>query len=354
MRLVALSNIALALASFGLVAGFVRSLTPGPELVASTPKLEYLAEHVDEYDAIFLGSSRVYRHFVPSVIDRRLEELGEPLRTFNLGTPGAGSFEVDELLRRALALEGARFKFVFIEPSEWSPTIFKENRETERTVAWHTLTGTRKALAATWRRNADPKERLELGFMHVRLFGWRLSSLGQGLRIARPFLGYTPKQPISVADVAKTAGYWPLEFERTEGFAARRRELLQDRESFELKISRLPHEGALGGAGTGQNSDLIKEQMRVIREADAEPVYVIPPGTVGTRLFYSQRKFGLLDVLLAFNDPAKFPSYYDYEHFFDRNHLTTEAAKVFSRIFADDFVSWLRGGKPLSLIDEDS
>ena len=354
MRLVALSNIVLALVSFGLVSGFVRSLTPGPEFVASTPKLEYLAEHVDEYDAVFLGSSRVYRHFVPSVIDRRLEELGEPLRTFNLGTPGAGSFEVDELLRRVLALEGARFRFVFIEPTEWSPTIFKENRETERTVAWHTFTGTRKALEATWRRNADLKERLELGFMHVRLFGWRLSSLGQGRRILRPFLGYSPKQPISAADVNKTAGYWPLEFEKTEAFAARRRKLLQDRESFDIKISRLPHGGALSGAGSGRNTDLIKEQVRVVREAGAEPVYVIPPGTVGTRLFYSQRKFGQLEVLLAFNDPTKFPTYYDYEHFFDRNHLNSKAAKVFSRIFADDFVSWLRGGKPLSLVDEDS
>ena len=243
---------------------------------------------------------------------------------------------------------------MFIEPSLWGPFIFNENRETERTVAWHTLTGTSQALEASWKMNSDLRVRFDTCFLHLRLMGWHLSNFGLGKRIIRSFTGNSATFAISKEEIASGSGYWPLDLEYTEDLRQRRLKLLDDRKSFELKIARLPYRGSLGGAGLKRSAHLIEEQIRLVRSAGAEPVYVIPPGSVGTPLLYSQRKFGQLNVLLAFNDPAKYPAFYDYDLFFDRNHLKAKGAKIFSRIFAEEFVSWLRGGKPKSEVDEDS
>ncbi|MHC4384587.1 MAG: hypothetical protein ACYS0J_17355, partial [Planctomycetota bacterium] len=51
-------------------------------------KLDHFAEHKDEYDTIFLGSSHVYRGIDPEAFDRETAALGFPTRSFNFGAAG--------------------------------------------------------------------------------------------------------------------------------------------------------------------------------------------------------------------------------------------------------------------------
>ncbi|MFT7670535.1 MAG: hypothetical protein ACI8X5_003244 [Planctomycetota bacterium] len=48
-------------------------------------KLEYLSTHADDYDAIFVGSSRVHRGFVPDVFEQVMVDSGRPMRILNMG-----------------------------------------------------------------------------------------------------------------------------------------------------------------------------------------------------------------------------------------------------------------------------
>ena len=72
-----------------LVTSFVyHALLPPslPEGVAE--KLSFFAEHKDEFDTIFLGSSRFYYAISPKNFDRLTRENGAPTRSFNFGIDG--------------------------------------------------------------------------------------------------------------------------------------------------------------------------------------------------------------------------------------------------------------------------
>lgn len=77
----------LAIASFVIVAGAIRSAMPWPDDYGMRAKLEAFEATKDEYDAIFLGSSDVFRSFNPSVIDEIISQNHSEFRSFNLGIP---------------------------------------------------------------------------------------------------------------------------------------------------------------------------------------------------------------------------------------------------------------------------
>ena len=339
-------NVAIGLLAFCGTTNALRALLPGPGDVVSTPKFEYFAEHAEEYDAVYLGSSRVYRHFIPAIFDGRLKELGQPLRSFNFGAPGAGAYEVDNLLKRILALDNARLSYVFIEPTSWVPRIFEHNRETARTVDWHTFVGTRKALQATWNLRATLSERMDLAEMHIRLCGWWFSNLGQGRRLIRKFSAL-PANPL---EFGQKQGYRSLEEEESPAFALRREYLSENPAKLKLKLARLSSNTSFLNSRAGRYVDLVAEQVDSVRAIGAVPVYVIPPGTVATPEAYGLYSAGALDILFAFNVPTRFPSFYRLDLFFDNNHLSHGGAQEFSRQFADSIAEWLAGKNPGALV----
>ena len=73
---------------FGLIALAGLRLTPWPEDFPVTVKLPYLEEHAAEYNAVFIGSSEVFRSFVPNTIDEQLAQEGLDFNSFNLAAQG--------------------------------------------------------------------------------------------------------------------------------------------------------------------------------------------------------------------------------------------------------------------------
>ncbi|MGK7894863.1 MAG: hypothetical protein AB4372_14915, partial [Xenococcus sp. (in: cyanobacteria)] len=51
-------------------------ITPLPEIPVVSYKLEKFSEKKDEYNTIFIGSSRIYRHVVPSQFDNLMKSRG--------------------------------------------------------------------------------------------------------------------------------------------------------------------------------------------------------------------------------------------------------------------------------------
>src|SRR5262245_19965519 len=86
---------AIAVVSFGIVAIGLRQLVPWPEEYGLRAKYDWYRDHKDEFDGVFIGSSRVFRGFDPLVVDGELATRGVPARTFNLGVGGMVTFEMD-------------------------------------------------------------------------------------------------------------------------------------------------------------------------------------------------------------------------------------------------------------------
>src|SRR6185436_943991 len=92
--------------------------------------------HKDEFDTLFIGSSRVYFQISPAIFDRVTRESGMPTHSFNFGIGGMYLPETAYLHEQILNLKPRNLRWVFIEYDElqtkWSP----ENQTSRRALYW--------------------------------------------------------------------------------------------------------------------------------------------------------------------------------------------------------------------------
>lgn len=335
---------------FVLVAIWGVQLTPLPEDFPVSVKLEYLEQHAEDFDAIFIGSSNVFRSFVPNVVDARLAELGTPLRTFNLGGPGMYSFESDYMLHRVLAIYASKrvpLRYIFIEPGNWEAESETEpalaNMLSNRSVFFHDLKQTWNVLRSITRLDQPLQHRVDLALSHLGACIRKLSSYGQGQRMFESVLGLPQPQSITLRRVESGRGYQALE--EIPGYVSRRRRalLLEDLPGFYEKIRIAVEQNVAALDLDAFCRVAIKAQQAAIRAAGVEVVYVLPPATLRMHHALRLRDEGVIR-LIAFNDPEQFPLFYLPENHFDPNHLDRAAAVRFSQLFATELSRLLAAG----------
>lgn len=324
-----------AVVSCALALAGLRALTPYPDDYGLGAKLEHFAEHRDEFDLVYLGSSRVYRSFVPELVDAELAARGHALRSFNLGVAGMGDFEADWLLREVLAMEPERLRRVVLEVPLYSPELFEANAHSARVIAWHDFEGTLGALEAT--ELLAGASRHELLRLHLELWARRALHLGQGRRLIARALGddrERARHGLSREMLGAARGYLALEDTPGEEYARRRGEFLAQPQEHARRVERIPVDRRLRPGLGSYPLGLLAERVASLRAAGIEPIFVAVPGARARATVYSLVDEGRVEGLLDFNDPARYPELFTPESRFDRNHLTRESAARFSRTFA--------------------
>src|SRR5262245_31919094 len=99
----AIGNLILFVAVFALAAFGLGAISPRQRVPIVTPKLTWMEENADNYDVLFLGSSRTYRQIIPELFDQLMAEGGKTVRSFNLGVDGMRPPEDTYLLEQTLA-----------------------------------------------------------------------------------------------------------------------------------------------------------------------------------------------------------------------------------------------------------
>ena len=133
----ALTNTAIGATAFLLTCVGLRAILPFPEIDGGvSQKFRFFAAHKDEFDTLFIGSSRVYFQISPAIFDRVTRESGMPTHSFNFGIGGMYLPETAYLLEQILNLKPRNLRWVFIEYDEvqtkWSP----ENQTSRRALYW--------------------------------------------------------------------------------------------------------------------------------------------------------------------------------------------------------------------------
>lgn len=102
-------------------------IIPSPEIPLVTSRLENFAKNKDKYNAVFIGSSRIYRHIVPSEFDKLMERRGKEIKSYNFGIYSMRSLESYFFLKKILAMEPKNLEYVFIELENIALNIPNEN-----------------------------------------------------------------------------------------------------------------------------------------------------------------------------------------------------------------------------------
>ena len=111
---------------------------PLPDVGEVSEKLAFFARHEDEFDAVFVGSSRVCGQIAPGVFDSEVgSATRQPMRSFNLGAPSMFLPESLFVIDRILAAKPARLRWMFIELDDPRPRLEEHAGLVRREVYWH-------------------------------------------------------------------------------------------------------------------------------------------------------------------------------------------------------------------------
>ena len=348
----AVTNSAIAATAFFMTCIGLHAVLPFPEIDGGvSQKFRFFAAHKDEFDTLFIGSSRIYFQISPAIFDRVTRESGLPTHSFNFGIGGMYLPESAYLLEQILNLKPRNLRWIFIEYDELQTKWSTENQTSRRALYW-----------ADWKR--------------VSLLLRKLTDAG-----ADPLWLPNPKKLRDIVlrqkGAKNTRGlltFYVTQFERNYTNVSRAADVLDyffRRDTRERRASYLGAAGdgyvtrpggmspsqaatydrglaaAMAEAGTRPLSPYAVEAYRQcateIRSIGATPIFLITPST--TQINIATESTGLAGVVMAFNNPRAYPSVYRSSVRRDGQHLTKSGAEEFTRIVAANFVELARTGE---------
>ena len=345
------TNSVIGVAAFLVTCIGLRAVLPFPQIDGGvSQKFRFFAAHKDEFDTLFIGSSRVYFQISPAIFDRVTRESGLPTHSFNFGIGGMYLPETAYLLEQILNLKPRNLKWVFIEYDElqtkWSP----ENQTSRRALYWAdwkrvslllrklTDVGTDPLwlpnpakLRDIVLRQSDEKNTRSLVTFYVGQFEKNYTNVARAADVLDSLLSRETKERRASYLGAASDGYVTRPNRMSPNQAA----------AYERGIA-----AAMAQTGTRHLSPYAvkayRECAQEVRSIGAAPIFLITPST--TQINVATEATGLTGVVMVFNNPRAYPNLYRTSARRDGQHLTKSGAEEFTRIVAANFVDLARAG----------
>ena len=347
----ALTNSAIAVTAFFVTCISLHAVLPFPEIDGGvSQKFRFFSAHKDEFDTLFIGSSRVYFQISPAIFDRVTRESGLATHSFNFGIGGMYLPETAYLLEQILNLKPRNLRWVFIEYDElqtkWSP----ENQTSRRALYWAdwkrvslllrklTDAGTDplwlpnpSKLRDIMLRQKDEKNTRSLLTFYATQVERNYTNVSRAADVLYYFLSRDTKERRASYLGAASDGYVIRPNRMSPGQAA----------AYERGLA-----AAMAQAGTRPLSpyavEAYRQCAREVRNVGAAPIFLITPST--TQINMTAESTALAGVVMAFNNPQAYPSLFRSSVRRDGQHLTKPGAEEFTRIVAANFVELARAG----------
>ena len=328
----ALRNILLFLIGLGLTSAAISTIAKAPRIAIVTPKITWLADHGDEFDTLFLGSSRTYRQIIPELFDRGMAAVGQSTRSFNLGIDGMRPPEDTYVLEQILGHRKTPVRWVLVECNALRLSMREEDQETLRAVYWHDW----KRLVTLFRRAflADEKKRnwrdrvgevLEVWpdfFEHAEYWAQRATHLGEGHDWLEKLMRNRASSPMPLFDLGP----------RRDGYRASESPEQMDpvkHAAYEQELAAMHANPPRVTYGDRVSQAELQEKKRLIEAAGGKMVLLIPP-FAGSRFFHPQPGPSA-PIVLDFSSPTKYPQLFAPEHHSDSGHVNRAGSELYTR-----------------------
>ena len=319
----------IALIAFIATSGFIHSLLPPliPKGVAA--KLEYFAQHKDEFDTLMVGTSSIYYSVSPEIFDRTTRESGLSTRTFNFGIDAMHPPENFYVLDQILKTKPRRLKWVFLETANIETKLHRV-LGTERAVYWHDWSRTALILRKALNPRGDARWYIKISRLwlarrvlgrHLTLFAQRCGNVGRATELL------SPQNRKAEADLELGPG--------RDGYRLAGQAMpAEDAASFQNRLAQ-----EIGQARPKPldpyADDAYRNSAARFKEMGATALFVVPPLIFQSPVSFRQSPPG---PLLSFNDAHAYPMLFDTKVRIDDAHLTKEGAEEFTRLLAREFV----------------
>jgi hypothetical protein len=329
--------VSIALVALVATSALLHALFPPAIPAGVVSKLKFLTERKDEFDTLFLGTSRFQYAVSPEIFDQITRENGIPTRAFNFGVDGMHPPENFYVLEQILKTKPRKLKWVFIEVSDiqtkWTDNVLG----TQRLVYWHDWPRT----ALTLRKALDPRGNARWYIKLARLWLARRDFATNLALFTKQF-----------GNVGRAADFCSSQnFQSASEVAV---ELGLKRDGYRLAGDAMSAERAarfketLAREVADSRSKFIDpyadQAYRVaaakIRRVGASTIFVVTPVIWQSPIRF--RRSPPPGPLLSFNDSKTYPQLYDTSVRVDEGHLTREGSEDFTRLLAQEFVRHAR------------
>jgi hypothetical protein len=302
-----------------------------PDAVAS--KLKFFTKHKDEFDTLFLGTSRFYYSVSPEIFDRTTAENGLSTRTFNFGIDGMHPPENFYVLEQILKTKPRNLKRIFFEVGDiqtnWTSSVYTSRRITY----WHDWARTVITLRKAFNPHGRAKWYVKITRLwlarrdfaaNLALLGKQFGNVGRGADLFLSRDDESTKQSESDLGI-KHDGYRSSE----NAMSAERGAIFQRKLAQEMFES---HPKFIDPYA----EEAYRDSAARLRRAGIESLFVVTPVIWQSPLRF--RKSPAPGPLLSFNDCKTYPSLYETRVRVDEGHLTREGAERFTRLLAHELV----------------
>lgn len=317
-------NAGIAALAFVMACACLNALLPFPEIDVVSSNLRFFQQHRDDFDTLFIGSSRFRHQISPAIFDRTMREAGLPTRTFNFGINGMVPPEDSYVLERLLGARPRRLKWVFIELEELETKRIPEAEATQRSLYWHDRKRTSLVIRAILEAGGNWEAR-DLLLFHGALFVKNFTNIGRKIDFSEWMSRVWKEEALSKKLGRDADGYVPLTREMPAAEAAVY--------ETELENAVANSRSRFVSASTEQSYRQVAEE---VRRAGAIPIFLITPLTMQIKLGFRPES-GIAGNVMSFNDARAYPQFYRTEMRLDGNHLNSVAAEEFTRLIAENF-----------------
>lgn len=305
----------------------------------SRDKVNWVSEHGEDYDTLFLGSSRMHYGLKPEVFDARMAELGQATRSFNFAFSGARMHDVAYMLDWLARHKPQRLKRVVIELHSFDQRIRGGQWFSDQDLEMHApaVFAMRMQSVAVGKTSLVEKaEQAQYVLLHS------LSNalcLGQGVRITSDWIAKSHRERIPNAYDVADGGWQDVASLDLEHMRKEHANFSSQPEACERKLGWKVSRDRIEVLEGGFNPAAVRSIAERMRACGVEPIFVVMP-TYASDFFGRDGVAGIASEvrILELDDPAPNRPIYELSYYYDVSHLNSEGAKAFSRFLAERVV----------------
>lgn len=318
-------------------------INPFSEVPIVREKWAYWQEHKDEFDTLFIGTSRTFRGVMPSVVDKLTAEAGVPTKSYNFGVDGMFPPEDAYVFDHIMRDPPKNLRWVFIEMGVFISGFDGRPANSARMIYWHdwkrTSLSIRESLwpkqkPVKWKRwfqrdGKDPAPASD-AITHLGVFIVHSLNIGRGAGVWERIVF---NRPIGKLNMGETQdGFLP-----TTGDGVMRGDIL---ERYRKEFAERKKNPARVVPLRPYAEESLNHMLAQVRKTNAKTIFLVAP-TTGELSGHPDDKSGL--ATLDFREMDKYPELYDESVRTDTAHLNSKGAQLYSQRVAERFIELAKG-----------
>ena len=317
-------------------------------------KYKFYREHADDYNTLFLGTSRTYRHIAPQVVDANVsEDLN--IKSFNLGMQAYSFPRPHLLLKHTLENKPPNLQYVILEISHFGDNPGSENLHTTQVKYWYNLEYTLFYLRYVAHTPRNPLRKLRIYNRHVMTLFEKYFNIGMGVDILDLMIEADFDEAQKSLGVNHN-GFYPLDEETGDEYRARREAIISDPN---MVVRRKNESRQMLNASPNNQAynpvylEKIQELLELSEAHNVKLIFYLPPrlGRDYEQLLPLLKQIPDENkIILA--DPDLYPEFYRLDKTYDIAHLNYEGAILFSELLAEKLNLLLEDDSELAKEDD--